>query len=556
MNPTRKSLHAELEERLRFETLLANLSTRFVGLPAKELDGAIKDAQRQICQTLGLDRSTLFQFNGAGTEPEFTHSWAAEGFQPFPSVPLTKMFPWGFLRMRSGHVVRFSSPDELPEEAATDKESFRRWGPKSNVTLPLTVGGELVGGLSFGALTAERQWPDNLVNRLRLVAEVFATALARRRSEEALRASEERLNLALDSAGAGLWSMDLKSQRVWMDTRMLGLLHFAASDDLTRDDFYNIMHPDDRETVRQSVRRALETETPFHIEFRVILPDGSLRWISSHGHRHYGTAAYADRLIGVSIDITERKRVETEAERTRDQLAHLGRLASLGELTASLAHELNQPLGAILRNTEAAEILLQSAAPDLEELRAIMADIRSDDERAGNVIDRLRNLLRRHRLELQPLNLARLVAEVVSLLRPNAMDRSIRLDTDLPASLPPALGDHVHLQQVLLNLITNGLDAMSDAAESDRRLVIRAWPAAGRLIEVAVSDSGPGIPEEALTRVFDPFFTTKTSGMGLGLAISRTIIEAHGGRIWVENNPTRGATFRFTLTVAIKGETV
>ena len=228
----------------------------------------------------------------------------------------------------------------------------------------------------------------------------------------------------------------------------------------------------------------------------------------------------------------------------------MSRISTVGELTTSLAHELNQPLGAILRNAEAAELLLQADVLDLEELRAAVADIRKDDERAGNVIDGLRSLLKRQELELQPVELGRVVSDVVSLVYADASSRRIQVGTEIPVSLPAVWGDPVHLQQVLLNLLMNGMDAMNRAPNGDRRVIIRARLAEERQVEVAVSDSGPGIPPDALGRLFEPFFSTKADGMGMGLPISRTILEQHHGRIWVENNATRGATFYFTLTTA------
>ena len=187
MTPLDDNQQVQLEERLRFETLLADLSAHFVGLPAEALDREIQDAQRRICECLGLERSTLGQFIGPHGEPVFTHSWAIPGFEPNPLAPVGKLFPWLAEHVRSGHRVQFSSVDELPEEAATDKETLRRLGPKSNLSFPLMVGGEVLGALSFGALRAERQWPEALVGRLRLVSEIFANALARRRADEALR---------------------------------------------------------------------------------------------------------------------------------------------------------------------------------------------------------------------------------------------------------------------------------------------------------------------------------------------------------------------------------
>ena len=255
-------------------------------------------------------------------------------------------------------------------------------------------------------------------------------------------------------------------------------------------------------------------------------------------------------LIGQRV---RRRRLEREAVELRHELTHAGRVTMLGQLASSLAHELNQPLGAILRNAEAAEIFLQSDKPDLDELRAIVADIRKDDQRAGDVIDRLRALLKRRQLDPRPLILSQLVDEVVTLTRADSFTRHVGIEFDVPRDLPLVRGDRIHLQQVLLNLLLNGMDALADVADGERSLTVRARTAGGGFVEVAVSDNGHGIPAEKLGRLFEPFFSTKPKGMGLGLPISRTIVDAHGGRIWAENNAERGATFRFTLPVAEGG---
>jgi signal transduction histidine kinase len=220
----------------------------------------------------------------------------------------------------------------------------------------------------------------------------------------------------------------------------------------------------------------------------------------------------------------------------------------MGHLASALAHEINQPLGAILRNAEAAELFLQREKPDLDELRAIVSDIRKDDQRAGGVIDRMRSLLQRRSLESSPLDVRELLEETVAIARPDARARSVRLSLELPARLPAVRGDRVHLQQVLLNLILNAMDAMAAGDNGERSVVVRATELQDGEVEVQVRDFGTGVPADKIGRVFEPFFTTKPTGMGMGLAISRTIIEAHGGTIRVENNPNnRGATFIFTL---------
>jgi C4-dicarboxylate-specific signal transduction histidine kinase len=207
---------------------------------------------------------------------------------------------------------------------------------------------------------------------------------------------------------------------------------------------------------------------------------------------------------------------------------------------------LNQPLGAILRNAEAAELFLQDPSPDLEEVRAILADIRKDDQRAGEVIDRMRVLMKRREVQHSLLDLNLLAGEVISLVRPDADSRKVRLALEPVSSLPPVRGDRVQLQQVLLNLLLNAMDAVNDSAPDGRRVTVRLL-AAGTQVEVAVSDTGHAIPRDKLARVFEPFFTTKPNGLGMGLAISQTIIAAHGGRLTAENNRNGGATFRVLL---------
>jgi two-component system, LuxR family, sensor kinase FixL len=208
-----------------------------------------------------------------------------------------------------------------------------------------------------------------------------------------------------------------------------------------------------------------------------------------------------------------------------------------------------------LRNAEAAELFLQNASPDLEEIRAILADIRKDDQRAGSVIDRMRALLKRQSLDKRPVRVGELIGEVVALVRFDATARHVKLDLAVASHLPPVCGDVVHLQQVLLNLIVNGMDAVDEANAGERRVNVTASLDGPQTVEIVVSDSGRGVPADKLSHIFDPFFTTKPKGMGMGLPISRTIIEAHNGRLWAENRPEGGASFRFTLPIASEGAT-
>lgn len=257
--------------------------------------------------------------------------------------------------------------------------------------------------------------------------------------------------------------------------------------------------------------------------------------------------AQAGTIAGLLAQRRQRQRAEAEILKQRTELAHVARISTMGQLTTALAHELNQPLGAILRNAEAAEIFLQNEKPDLEEIRAILADIRKDDQRAGSVIERMRSLLRRRGLDSKPLDLVELLTETVALARSDARARRVNVTLKMPGKLPSVRGDRVHLQQVLLNLMLNGMDAMANGPKTGRLLTLSAKTAKDGGVEVAVSDCGIGIAPENVERLFEPFLTTKPNGMGMGLAISQTIIEAHGGKIWGGNNTTRGTIFKFTL---------
>jgi PAS domain S-box-containing protein len=244
-------------------------------------------------------------------------------------------------------------------------------------------------------------------------------------------------------------------------------------------------------------------------------------------------------------DITDRKL----AEKANRDLAHASRVAVLGELTASIAHEINQPLGAILSNAEAAELLLESESPPLDEVRKILADIRSDDVRASDVISHIRLLTRKGAMRRESLDANEIAADVVRLMETEAHARNVSLLTEFTAAPAMIIGDRVHLQQVLINLILNAMEAMTTTPEAERSLYVRTATNGQRRVEISVTDSGRGIPPEQLHRLFDSFFTTKENGMGLGLAIARSIIDAHQGRIFTENNSAGGATFRFELPV-------
>jgi two-component system sensor kinase FixL len=373
--------------------------------------------------------------------------------------------------------------------------------------------------------------------------------------EAGLHEIEERMRLAVEGADFGIWIRDLVRNEFWATDKCRALFGFAQTERLELDKIFERIHPEDRDAVGLVLKKATEGDGSYEAEYRVVLPSGEVRWIGSRSRVEFDGAGTPILVRGVSHDVTGRKEAELETQNLRREIAHVGRVTMMGQLASALAHEINQPLGAILRNAEAAELYLENASPDLEEIRAILADIRKDDQRAGSVIDRMRALLKRQNLDKRSVDVGELVGEVIALVRSDAAARHVKLEVTVDDHLPPVCGDVVHLQQVLLNLIVNGMDAIDEANRGDQRVRVTASLNGRQTVEIAVSDTGRGVPADKLTHIFDPFFTTKPKGMGMGLPISRTIIEAHNGRIWAENRPEGGASFRFTLPIAEEGTT-
>lgn len=364
-----------------------------------------------------------------------------------------------------------------------------------------------------------------------------------------LRESQQRMSLAAEAANLGLWVFDLSDRSFWVSPRMRQLLDFSESERLDLNRVLDRIDAEDRAAMRQAFSASSKDMPDHHLEFRVHGTDGSVRWIAAQGRVEFDERGRALRTRGACGDVTSRKQGEQQLMQLRVELAHAGRVSAMGHMAASLAHEINQPLGAILRNSEAALLLLQTEEPDLDEIRAILADILHDDQRAGTVIDRMRHMLRRSEMTMTPLAVGDLLSEAAALVRPDAAARQVRVVLDVAENLPPVLGDPVHLQQVLLNLISNGMDAIEEGGRKVRQIAVSAIRAGSRSVEIAVSDSGAGIPKERLEEVFSSFYTTKPAGLGMGLSISRSLIEAHGGRLWAENCSDGGASLRFTLPV-------
>lgn len=363
---------------------------------------------------------------------------------------------------------------------------------------------------------------------------------ARRRSRE----TAASLSLAADAAKVGLWQRGSHSDRFTASPRWRKIFGLPSAGPLPISLIAERLHPEDRYRVREAIEEAASKGNGFSLEHRVVHPDGSVHWVSSHGRSFKDGNGHGYWTRGASIDITDRHMAEVTADLQRQELAHLSRVSSLGVLSGALAHELNQPLGIILSNAQAAEFLLKSESPDLNELREILADIVREDRRAGDVIRRLRALLRRGETSPRLLDVNENVHEVLRLMKSDLVGRMVSVDLRLAPAVPQVHMDRVQLQQVLLNLILNACDAM--AGNEPKHRVVTIETRAENEVCISVRDRGTGLPEDP-ARLFEPFQTTKEQGLGMGLAICRTLTEAHGGRLWAESNPGGGAVFHVAL---------
>lgn len=310
------------------------------------------------------------------------------------------------------------------------------------------------------------------------------------------------------------------------------------------------VHPEDAALVRAAFERAHKGEVHLDLEYRLVMPDGAIKYI--HGIAHSIYASSGEEVIGAVTDITELRRTQYALQAAQAELAHITRMTTMSAMAASLAHEVNQPLTAIINDASACQAYLARPRPDLKEIGAALTEINSEAERASAIIDRVRRLAKKAPLEKARVSLKDIVDDVLALARYDFTARHVTVRTDLPENLPPVLGDRIQLQQVLLNLMVNGMDAMKAVDPAKRVLIIfgraEAVDAAPAIV-LAVRDEGTGFDPADLHRLFEAFFTTKATGMGMGLAISRSIVEAHGGKLWGEPNPTRGATFYLRLPV-------
>jgi signal transduction histidine kinase len=375
-----------------------------------------------------------------------------------------------------------------------------------------------------------------------LAARAFARMRRSSRTSEGLPVKlQERLALISSLHNLGFWSWNAMTDKVWASKharRILGIDNHAP---LAGGSLFAAIHPLDRAQVLQAIGSSPRHGNTMEMELRVLGQRGEISWIGMKARAYRDRNAVIYRVSGCVIDNSQRERAEAECLRQQQQITHLTRVAMLGGLSGAIAHELQQPLAAILCNAQAAQLMTAQAEFNLDELRRILDDIVSEDERAGQIIQHLRALFRRGERHIQPLYIANVVRDALKLARSTLAERNVQIHLRADEHVPEVPGDRVELQQVLLNLVLNACDAMSANAADDRRIEISvALDTEQGAVRTSVLDCGTGIDGEQLDHIFEPFFTTKANGLGLGLAVCRSIILAHMGRLWATNNPGRG----------------
>ena len=368
-----------------------------------------------------------------------------------------------------------------------------------------------------------------------------------------LREREERISLAAESANLAFWSINFERKETWMSDKGRAIFNFGPDEGFSRELFLSRVHPEDRNNVEEAIERTRPESQTFEIEYRLLRPDGDIRWLISRGRYGYNDRGGVSEIIGVAIDITAQVKANLQLRLQREEMARMSRVSSMGELTTSLAHELNQPLTAIASNVAAGRRFLAQRSPDLAMFKELLDDVAADARRAGDIIHGIHHFVRKSVGVRRAVNLNEIIREVLRLLHSDLLGRGTAIETQLAPSLPSVDANAVQLQQVLLNLVMNSLEAMQSIPIAKRRIVISTKCEDTLSILVSVRDYGSGLPKKNLDKVFMDFYSTKKNGMGMGLTIVRSIVEAHGGKLNAENGD-EGARFFFRLPIVAKSE--
>jgi PAS domain S-box-containing protein len=542
--PTAHASDASLQELLAFERLLSDLSARFANVAGDHVVAEIEGALKRLLKFLGFDRGAFWEFVEGGKQ-HFLCSAAVEGVEPPLRGPIPAELSWFATELRAGRTIVIRSDKDTPPEATAAAEYNRRVGIRSVLVIPLPVGGRIVAAIGFGAFRATREWPAEFIARVTVVGELVAQALARTRSEAVLRASEARWQSIFETSSIGISTFD-RDLRYLATNPAFRLMLGYTDEELRQLTPLDITVEEGREMARNRLAGLQQGKVDHYVVVKQYRRrDGTVMW----GHSSVARAPEfrQEMFIGTMIDITESKRAQDKLRATQTELARVTSLTAAGQMAASMAHEINQPLASIALGASASLRWLAKTPPNLEEVKAALNRISHASDKASQVVDGIRAMFKNDSREKALVDVNKVIREVISLLDSELQSHQILVRAELSSKLPPVLADGVQLQQVIANLVTNAIDAMDAVDGRARTLRVKSSVSELDGVLITVEDSGPGIDPENADRIFNPFFTTKSQGMGMGLSICRSIIEAHDGRLSAHSAADRGSVFQIAL---------
>lgn len=553
---TQKLAREELEYQQQLTNLILNLISRFINLPAEQLQRSIVEALEQIGKFLDVERSYVYRFDDSLSYADLSFEWLRPNAPKTPA-PLRRVGldepDWGMQKLGRGEPLAISDLDSLPPNGAKLRQAFEAIDVASLVMVPIMLREKLHGFMGIASRVPGRSWPVESAAILQLLGEVFANALERQASAEELAASEQRLSFTIEAVADGFYDWHIPSgvayaSEYWFKSRGLA----CESNVIEVDQWWDSLHPEDQFEVDRCLQEHLAGRSEvFECEYRLRTKEGEWRWTLGRGQvierDDKGTAL---RMVGVERDVDDEVQSRRRLQEADARLAHLARVATMGEVVAGIAHEVNQPLHAAATFANAVTTALNSQEQGSTERAARMVGkISVQINRAADIIRRLREFTRPRQVHMARFDLNGLVRESAEMLGFDARQRGVRVEFSLEERLPPVFGDRVQIQQVIVNLLRNAFEALE--AMPDRSAVVKLQTcrqADGVLLKVI--DNGPGLSEEnGIEKLFDAFVTTKENGMGMGLALCRSIVESHHGRLWGEANAAGGMTFCVLLNV-------
>ena len=530
-----------------FERLLTQLSTTFARTRWEQVSEEVDRALREMLELYELDQVCLFEVLPDNGEAFLRHAAISGDLPALPErFSYGLWFPWAFKRMvLAGEALSVTAPEELPDEAASDRSSMHALGLASLVHVPLQVEGEVQFVLCGGRARHSEPWSTQCVTRLKALGEMLAFAITRARAVATLHASRRDDRDTLSVSHLGRWEWDIGAGKLLLSEEAK---HILGADVPDFAGFLALVYPADRDRVARTLERCrTQPGKRSSLRYSIRTPAGETRAIRQWQELIFPGERTA-RLVAMVQDAT-RLANDHEIVQLREHQWHSVRVAQTALLVASLAHELCQPLSAILNNAQAGLRFLSNDGLDRADMQDILTDIVASNKRASEVLGALRAMLKRQHTTRITFDAADAVNDVLVLVRSELMTEMIEVETSLATGCY-LTADKTQVEQVLLNLIMNAIDAMRGTRKHSHRLQLTLSAGDGGEVQMAVEDTGRGISADEAVQVFEAFWTTKKKGLGIGLPVCRAIVESYGGRIWCENNPAGGVTFRLTLPSA------